>query len=32
MEAAGIGMEDFTIEAFEIDTLHLGSGERTAVS
>jgi hypothetical protein len=32
MEAAGVGMEDFTVEEFEIDELRLGSGDRTAVS
>lgn len=31
MMAAGIGMDDFTLEEFEIDQLHLGSRDRAAV-
>jgi hypothetical protein len=32
MEAAGVSMSDVTLEEFEIDQLHLGSGDRSAVS
>jgi hypothetical protein len=32
MQAAGISMDDITLEEFEIDQLHLGARERAAVS
>jgi hypothetical protein len=32
MQAAGVTMEDFTLEEFEIDQLHLGAREITSVS
>jgi hypothetical protein len=32
MEAAGVAMNDFTLEEFEIDQLHLGTRERSTVS
>jgi hypothetical protein len=32
MAAAGVGMNDFTLEEFEIDTLHLGTREIAGVS
>jgi hypothetical protein len=32
MQAAGVSMDDMTLEEFEIDTLHLGTREIAAVS
>lgn len=32
MQAAGVSMDDFTLEEFEIDQLHLGSGDRIDVA
>lgn len=32
MQAAGVSMDDMTLEEFEIDQLRLGSGDRIAVS
>jgi len=30
MEAAGVSMDDVTVEEFEIDELHLGTGDHAA--
>ncbi len=32
MQAAGVSMDDLTLEEFEIDQLHLGSAGRSTVS